>query len=116
MDKQTKGIILATLAVGAATVSLYFALAGRPQKVKTVVACALRRGDQRPPARRPAGQRERQCHTDQEPERRLNQVVQRAADPSDVGSVVRQKFPEGVAGVGGGDARQVGGLPPSSAT
>jgi hypothetical protein len=33
MDKRTKGISVATLAVGAAAVSLYFALAGRPPKI-----------------------------------------------------------------------------------
>ena len=33
MDKRTRDIIVATLAVGAAAVALYFALAGRSQKI-----------------------------------------------------------------------------------
>src|ERR1035438_3324323 len=33
MDKRTKDIIVATLAVGAAAVSIYFARAGRSQKI-----------------------------------------------------------------------------------
>ena len=42
----------------------------------------------------PVGQRERQRHADQERERRLNQVVQRAADPFHVRLMMAEQLPD----------------------
>ena len=46
----------------------------------------------------PAGQRERQSHADQEQERRLDHVVEHAADPFHVRLVMAEEFPDRVPG------------------
>ena len=51
------------------------------------------------------GERQRDSH--QKRERRLDEVVQRATDPRDVGLLLREECPERIAGQGIGDAPQV---------
>ena len=61
--------------------------------------------------RLPAGDRERQSHADEERERRLDQVVQRAADPRDMALMMAEERPEAAVRQGGGHAAEVQHLP-----